>query len=130
MPRPVIGPKIRDRRHALGITQSGLAARIGISASYLNLIESNKRNIAGTLLKRIAGELHLAIEDLEGAAERRLISDLGEIAAEPSLASLALDAGSSGDLASRHAGWAQALIALHRAWRDRYQAVNALSDRL
>lgn len=130
MPRPVIGPKIRDRRHALGITQSGLAARIGISASYLNLIESNKRNIAGTLLKRIAGELHLAIEDLEGAAERRLISDLGEIAAEPSLASLALDAGSSGDLASRHAGWAQALIALHRAWRDRDQAVNALSDRL
>ncbi len=130
MPRPVIGPKIRDRRHALGITQSALAARLGISASYLNLIESNKRNIAGALLRRIADELRLAIEDLEGAAERRLISDLGEIAAEPWFAPLALDATSVGDLVSRHAAWARALIALHRAWRDRDQAVSALSDRL
>jgi predicted transcriptional regulator/DNA-binding XRE family transcriptional regulator len=130
MPRPVIGPKIRDRRHELGITQVGLAARLGISASYLNLIEGNKRSIAGTLLRRIAHELGLGVEDLDGAAERRLISDLGEIAGEPWLASLALDAGSGSDLASRHNGWARALIALHRAWRDRDQAAMALSDRL
>jgi predicted transcriptional regulator/transcriptional regulator with XRE-family HTH domain len=130
MPRPVIGPKIRDRRHELGITQVGLASRLGISPSYLNLIEGNKRSIAGTLLRRIAQELGLALEDLDGAAERRLISDLGEIAGEPWLASLALDAGSGSDLASRHHGWARALIALHRAWRDRDQAVMALSDRL
>ena len=130
MPRPVIGPKIRDRRHELGITQVGLAARLGISPSYLNLIEGNKRSIAGTLLRRIAQELGLGTEDLDGAAERRLISDLGEIAGEPWLASLALDAGSGSDLASRHNGWARALIALHRAWRDRDQAVMALSDRL
>jgi len=130
MPRPVIGPKIRDRRHELGITQVGLAARLGISPSYLNLIEGNKRSIAGTLLRRIAEELGLGVEDLDGAAERRLISDLGEIAGEPWLASLALDAGSGSDLASRHNGWARALIALHRAWRDRDQAVMALSDRL
>ena len=130
MPRPVIGPRIRDRRHELGITQVGLAAKLGISPSYLNLIEGNKRSIAGTLLRRIAQELGLGIEDLDGAAERRLISDLGEIAGEPWLASLALDAGSGSDLASRHNGWARALIALHRAWRDRDQTVMALSDRL
>jgi len=130
MPRPVIGPKIRDRRHALGITQSGLAARLGISASYLNLIEGNKRNIAGGLLKRIGDELGLALEDLDGAAERRLLGDLGELASEPLLAQLALDGASTGDLASRHPAWARALVALHRAWRERDQAVGALSDRL
>ena len=88
-PDSVIGPKIRDRRHALGITQSGLAARVGISASYLNLIENNKRSIAGALLKRIGDELGLSLEDLDGAAERRLIGDLVEIGGAPPLAPLA-----------------------------------------
>ena len=130
MPRSVIGPKIRDRRHALGITQSGLAARLGISASYLNLIENNKRSIAGALLRRIGSELGLSLEDLDGAAERRLIGDLVEIGGAPPLASLQLDGAAAGDLASRHPSWARALVTLHRAWRDRDQAVGALADRL
>ena len=130
MPRAVIGPRIRERRHALGITQAGLAARVGISASYLNLIESNKRSIAGALLKRIGDALALPLEELDGAAERRLIGDVGEIAGEPLLASLQLDGASAGELASRHGGWARALVMLHRAWRDRAEVVAALSDRL
>ena len=130
MSRPVIGPKIRDRRHVLGVTQSGLAARVGISASYLNLIENNKRSIAGALLKRIGDELGLALEDLDGAAERRLIGDLVEIGGAPPLAPLHLDGAAAGELASRYPGWAHALVALHRAWRDRDQAVSALADRL
>jgi predicted transcriptional regulator/transcriptional regulator with XRE-family HTH domain len=130
MPRSVIGPKIRDRRHALAITQSGLAARLGISPSYLNLIENNKRSIAGLLLRRIGDELGLSLEDLDGAAERRLIGDLVEIGGASPLASLQLDGAGAGDLASRHPSWARALVALHRAWRDRDQAVGALADRL
>ncbi len=130
MPRSIIGPKIRDRRQTLGITQSTLASRVSISASYLNLIESNKRNIAGALLSRIAEALDMQVEQLDGAAEHRLLSDLGEIAGEPMLAELGLDPRSAGDVAGRHAGWARALIQLHRSWRDRDQAVSALSDRL
>ncbi len=130
MPRTFLGPKIRDRRQALGITQSTLATRAGISASYLNLIESNKRNIAGALLSRIAHALDLQAEDLDGAAEQRLLSDLGEIAGEPMLAELTLDPRSAAEVAGRHAGWARALVQLHRSWRDRDQAVGALSDRL
>ena len=129
-PAPLIGPKIRDRRRALGITQSGLAATLGISASYLNLIEAGKRNIGGGLLKRIADALGLAVDELDGKAERRLLGDLAELGAEPPLAALRLDPGSAADLAGRHPGWARALVALHRAWLDRGRAVNALTDRL
>lgn len=130
MSRPVIGPKIRDRRQALGITQSGLAARVGISASYLNLIENNKRRIAGLLLRRIGDELGFALEDLDGAAEQRLIGDLVEIASAPPLGDLQLGGTAAGDLASRYPGWARALVTLHRAFRDRDRAVGALADRL
>ncbi|MGA8007249.1 MAG: helix-turn-helix transcriptional regulator, partial [Burkholderiales bacterium] len=85
---PLIGPKIRDRRRALAITQAGLAGTLGISASYLNLIEAGKRNIGGGLLKRIADALGLAVDELDGKAERRLLGDLAELAAEPLLAAL------------------------------------------
>ncbi len=130
MARTLIGLKIRDRRKVLGITQAGLAAKLGISASYLNLIEGNRRNIAGGLLKRVADELQWPIDEFDGAAERRLVDDLGEIAVEPVVGALGLQLSSAPDLASQHPAWAHALVTLHRAWLERSRTVQALSDRL
>ncbi|QRR33493.1 DUF2083 domain-containing protein [Hydrogenophaga sp. YM1] len=130
MPRTLVGPKIRDRRKALGLTQAGLAHSIGISASYLNLIESSRRPIAGALLKRVADALSVPVDDFDRAAERRLIDDLGEAAADPAIASRAPDPASAADLAAGHPEWAQALVSLHRSLRDSRQAAAALSDRL
>lgn len=130
MSRSLIGPRIRDRRRALGITQASLAGRVEISASYLNLIEGNKRNIGGALLRRIAAELDLAVDEMDGAAERRLLTDLVELAGDSLLAELGLDARSAHELAGRHPEWAQALVRLNRTRLDREQAVTALSDRL
>ncbi|MFA7666237.1 MAG: short-chain fatty acyl-CoA regulator family protein [Burkholderiaceae bacterium] len=126
----LVGATLRERRRALGITQAALAARAGISASYLNLIESGKRSIGGALLKRIANALGLALSEIDGAAERRLMADLAELCGEPLLADLRLEPGSAHVLAGRHREWARALARLHSAWVDRGQAVNALSDRL
>lgn len=130
VPRALIGSTLRECRRALGMTQARLAAEAGISASYLNLIESNKRNIGGSLLKRIADILGVPLDELDGAAERRLADDLGALAGEPLLADLHLDPDDTSELASRHRGWAHALVRLQRAWHDRGRAVSALSDRL
>lgn len=127
---PLLGPKIRERRRALGVTQVGLSETLGISASYLNLIEAGRRNIGGGLLKRIADALGMAVDELDGAAERRLLADLAELATEPLLAPHRLDAATAAAIAGHHPGWARALISLHRAWVERGRAVNALSDRL
>lgn len=128
MARTLVGQRIRDHRKARGWTQAALAAHLQISPSYLNLIESDRRNIAGGLLKRIADALGQPLEEFDGAAERRLVDELGEIAADAQVASLKLD--SAADLVARHPGWARALVALHRSGRDRQQAIAALSDRL
>ncbi len=128
--RSTIGPRVRERRRTLGITQSALAGRVGISPSYLNLIESGRRNIGGTVLKRIASELDVSIDELDGAAQRRLIDDLASVAVEPMLAELHLDPAKAEDFAGRHDDWAQALVRLRRALLDRTRAVGALSDRL
>jgi transcriptional regulator with XRE-family HTH domain len=129
-PARLVGPKIRERRRQLGVTQAALSAELGISASYLNLIEGGKRNIGGSLLKRIADALDLAVDELDGAQERRLLAELAELGSEPLLDGLRLEAASAEDFAGRHPAWAHALALLHRAWVDRGRAVSALSDRL
>jgi DNA-binding XRE family transcriptional regulator len=43
------GSRIRERRVALGLRQAEVALRAGISGSYLNLIEHNRRRIGGKL---------------------------------------------------------------------------------
>lgn len=130
MARTLIGQRIRDHRRAQGVTQAALAQRVGISPSYLNLIESDRRNIAGALLHRIAQALGRPLEEFDGAAERRLLDELAEVASDPLLAALPLDAPSAADLVARQPHWGRALVALHRAGISQRQTVAALSDRL
>jgi transcriptional regulator with XRE-family HTH domain len=51
------GTRIRDRRLLIGMKQSALAEAAGISPSYLNLIEHNRRRIGGKLLIGLARAL-------------------------------------------------------------------------
>lgn len=125
------GSRIRERRKSKGMTQAGLAAQLGISASYLNLIEANRRNIGGALLKRVSDALGVPIDAFDGAAQRRLVDDVALIASDPVVAPLALAPSSAAALVSSpYSGWARALVSLHRAYLDRDEAVSALSDRL
>lgn len=130
MARTPIGMRLRERRKSLGRTQAELAGLVGISASYLNLIEHNKRQVGGALLRRLAEELEVGIEYLDGAAERRLIQDLEEIATDPSHTDLEIDPENAADLVARHRPWASLIVKLHRAHLDQTETVRALSDRL
>ena len=86
MAEKLIGLKIRTARRDAGLTQAQLAARAGISASYLNLIEGNKRPIGGVLLDRLATSLGIQRSSLDGGAERRIVESLAEAASDPALA--------------------------------------------
>jgi predicted transcriptional regulator/DNA-binding XRE family transcriptional regulator len=128
--RTILGARIRERRRARGITQAELARRLEISPSYLNLIEHNKRGIAGSLLRRTAEALGLELEDLDGAAERRLLERLEEIACTPDMMALGVEAKSAGELIGRYPGWARAVTALARSEHEATDTARALADRL
>jgi len=130
MRQNLAGLKIRARRKQAGLTQSELARRAGISPSYLNLIECNKRAIAGGLVDRIAAGLGVERSALDGEAERRIVATLEEIASEPELEGPSGHPGPAENLVGRNPGWAGLILSLHRAWRDESQAVVALADRL
>ncbi|MEM8698115.1 MAG: short-chain fatty acyl-CoA regulator family protein [Pseudomonadota bacterium] len=130
MPRSIVGTRIREHRRRAGITQTDLAKHIGISPSYLNLIEGNKRRITEPLLQKVAAALDLGAEDLDGAAEHRLIEDLTEIAYLPPLAPLEIEIDQAGDLIGRFPGWSRAIAALARAEDDANKAARAMADRI
>lgn len=126
----ILGTQIREKRRQIGKTQAALAREIGISASYLNLIERNKRRIAGQLLRRTADALGLRMDDLDGAAERRLQQTLSEVAHLPALESYGLDGTNIGELIGRFPDWARAVDALARSERSAQQTARAMADRL
>ena len=126
----ILGTRIRQRRREIGLAQSELARRVGVSASYMNLIEWNKRQVAGVRLRRIAEALDLPLEELGGSSERRLAEALAEIARLPSLGGLGIEEEKIGELIGRFPGWSRALAALARSEREATTRVGVLSDRL
>ncbi len=117
---PRTGSRIRARRLDLGLRQADLAQMAGISPSYLNLIEHDKRRIAGRLLADISLALQTEPGLLTDGAERTVLEAMQRAASEwePGLAEVA----KADELAARYPGWA-GLIAAQAA------RINALETR-
>jgi predicted transcriptional regulator/ribosome-binding protein aMBF1 (putative translation factor) len=80
-----IGRIIRRLRHERNLTQQALAGRLGISTSYLNLIEHDQRAVTAPLLIKLTRILDVSIETLSGIEEHRLEAQLLEALADPTL---------------------------------------------
>ena len=74
-----IGPKIKSFRRQLGLQANKLAEQLGISPSYLNLIESGKRKIDGDLLLKVCEELKIELSDLTNKSDLNLVNDISEL---------------------------------------------------
>ncbi len=122
------GSRIRERRVIRGMRQAELARRAGISASYLNLIEHNRRRIGGKLLLDIAAALEVEPSLLSEGAEAALIATLREGAADRP--KTGAEQGSVEEFAGRFPGWAALVADQHRAIAGLEHTVEALTDRL
>ncbi len=122
------GSRIRERRLILGMRQAELARAAGISASYLNLIEHNRRRIGGKLLVDIAQVLGVEPSMLSEGAEAALIANLREAAADSGVPVAELDR--ADEFAGRFPGWAEVLSSSHRRIATLERTVQTLSDRL
>ena len=128
--RAPIGFRISNRRKSLKISQAALAHLVGISPSYLNLIENNKRDVGGALLQRVALHLNIDIDDLTGQAEQKLLQDLEEAYADPMIESLPFQADERRQMVAQYPASATAMARLHRAYSDALASADAYADRL
>ncbi len=128
MPRSALtGSRIRARRLDLGMRQIQLAEACGISASYLNLIEHNRRRIAGKLLVDIARTLEVEVSALSQGADEALLGELRS-AAEVLGESEAIQ--QAEEFAGRFPDWARVVARQGRRVAALEQAVETLSDRV
>jgi XRE family transcriptional regulator, fatty acid utilization regulator len=74
-----IGPKIKAFRRQLGLQANKLSEELGISPSYLNLIESGKRKIDGDLLLKVCEKLNIQLTDLTSKSDVNLENTISEI---------------------------------------------------
>src|ERR1700684_907129 len=80
---PRLGAKVRAVRRRESLNQVQLAERLGISPSYLNLIESNRRPLPAALLIKLAQLFGVDLHTFGGDEAARLVSDLLEAFSDP-----------------------------------------------
>ncbi|QGX98482.1 helix-turn-helix domain-containing protein [Roseovarius faecimaris] len=124
----LVGSRIRERRVMLGVKQSELARQAGISPSYLNLIEHNRRRIGGKTLLTLAELLKVEPTQLSEGAEATLLNALRVAAQSDEDTSAELER--TEEFAGRFPGWAQLLIKLMQRSEALEQTVKTLTDRL
>ncbi len=125
--KTLLGSKIRRLRQDRGLTQAQAAERLGISPSYLNLIEHDERSVTVTLLLKLGQTFGVDLQELSDDAERRLAAGLREVFADATMSGHEIDADEIGRLVAASPKGAKAVIDLYRAWRAAREAAQALT---
>ena len=116
-----IGGRIKRLRRQRRLPQAELAQALGISASYLNLIEHNRRKVTVPLLFAIAGRLGVEPGELVEGDEGRLVGDLMEAFGDDLFADSDITNLEIRDLAHANPAAARAVLRLY----DRYRHLTA-----
>ncbi len=123
------GPRIRRIRTQRELTQTAMAADLGISPSYLNLIERNQRPLTVQLLLKLAATYKLDVNELQGTGETTL-PQLKEMFADPLLSGELPGDQELIEISEGAPNVSAALIKLYRAYRESQERLTDLSDML
>lgn len=128
-PKVFAGPRVRRIRNQKGLTQTAMAEGLGISPSYLNLIERNQRPLTVQLILKLASIYKIEPDDLHGEAPGSIAS-LREAFADPLLAGELPGEQELLELAETAPNVSAAVIKLHRAYREQAARLSDLTDML
>src|SRR3954463_1497426 len=113
-----VGPRFRRIRQQLGLSQTQIAEGLGISPSYINLIERNQRPVTAQLLMRLAQTYDLDLRDLASADEDRFFAEVNEIFSDPLFPQVDLPKQELRDLAELCPGVTHSLQRLYAAYTE------------
>ncbi|HTL98294.1 MAG TPA: short-chain fatty acyl-CoA regulator family protein [Holophagaceae bacterium] len=125
-----LGAKLRGLRRREGLSQVQLAEALGISTSYLNLIEHNKRPLTAPLLIKLAKTYQLDLHAFSPDEDAALISDLSETFGDPLFETLDLTTGELRDFVGQCPTAARGLLTLYRAYRDARGSAEGLAAKV
>ncbi len=130
MSQPVhLGPRIRAARATLGLSQRALADRVGISPSYLNLIEADRRPVTTDLLLKLARVLDLDLRSL-GADDAELIGAITDLATDPMFEDFSVSAAEIRQFVAASPNIARMMRQLHSQHLDSRHGLETLRGHL
>src|SRR5437764_11256676 len=124
-----LGSKVRALRRREGVSQTDLAGKLDISASYLNLIEHNQRPLPAHLLVKLAQVFHVDIANFADDSATRLAADLQEVFGDPLFEEHPVTLSDTRELAE-NATASRAIVSLYRAYRNAVESERALAGRV
>jgi predicted transcriptional regulator/DNA-binding XRE family transcriptional regulator len=127
---PRLGAKVRALRRRENLSQVLMAERLGISASYLNLIESNRRPLPAPLLIKLAQMFGVDLHAFGADDDARLVHDLMEAFSDPLFDAYRLTSSDLRELALNSPQVARAVIALYSSFKSQRDASDDLASRL
>ena len=123
-----IGPRLRRLRTERGETQVQMAKALGVSPSYVNLLENNQRSVSVQVLLRLVEAYGVDWRDLAEDEASTLLADLRVIMQDP------IFEGTRPDLAELRAALvhaptlASAFLKLHQSWQSAAEQLLAASE--
>lgn len=111
------GARLRALRAQHRLTQAELAARLDISPSYVNQLESNQRPLTAVVMLALAERFNLDLAGLATDASDRLVLDLREALADPVFGEAVPNLQELKTVALNAPDMARAVLTLYEAYR-------------
>ena len=123
-----LGPQVRKMRREFGLTQAQMAAELGISASYLTLIERNQRPLTAPMILRLAETYDIDLRRLAPAADAGLLASLEEAMADSRVAGADVAPSELREVAELYPRFADALVRLHEGLAQAREDAASLAE--
>ena len=91
MRKTFVGPQLRQLRRRHDQTQAEMAKRLGVSASYVNLLENNQRSLSVQILMALSDAYQVDWRNLVNDESSNLLADLRNAVRDPTFAGEAPD---------------------------------------
>jgi len=125
-----LGRRVRRLREELGLSQVAMARRLGLSASYLNLIEHDQRPLTAKLARRLSEELQVGIVAFSQTESGRLANDVAEVLADPVFGGRTIGQDEIRDGIGASPGLGRALLDLFRAYHIAREQADSLGEEM
>ena len=122
------GQRVRRLRRERGLTQARMAAALGISTSYLNLIERSQRPVTVPFLLKLGQAFDVDLQRFAEDDEGRVVAALREVFGDPVLARSQVTDQDIRDAAQASPAFGDAVVALYRAYRELLESTMSLPD--
>jgi predicted transcriptional regulator/transcriptional regulator with XRE-family HTH domain len=124
------GARVRDLRKRLALPQAAMAARLGVSVSYLSQIENEERPLTPPVLIALTREFPELWGDVgEDESTAELVRAI-EAGTDSSIPAAQIDEAAVQRGIEKHPALTRRMVALHDAWRRSQAQLRVLDDKV